>query len=99
MQPKVVINKLNMIKTENMDIDTIDVKIEEVPPVIPKFENTGIPEQIVVTTSNVVTNHAMKKSNSLKKGGKDSPRKFLLTKGEFHHLKKMSISKYLSIIP
>ncbi|XP_028398035.1 ataxin-7-like isoform X2 [Dendronephthya gigantea] len=80
MQPKVVINKLNMIKTESMDIDTIDVKIEEAPPVIPKVENNDIPEQIVVTASNVVTNHALKKSNSLKKGSKDSPRKFLLTK-------------------
>ena len=79
-QPKVVINKLNPIKVESMDIDTIEVKIEEAPPIIPKLEHVT-PELVATTASSVITNHALK-SATLKKVGKDSPRKFVLTKGE-----------------
>ena len=82
MQPKVVINKLNPIKTESMDVDPFEVTIEEVPPIIPKVNNTIITGPVVATSNNVVSNHALKKGASLKKTGKDTPRKFLLTKGE-----------------
>ncbi|CAB3988869.1 Hypothetical predicted protein [Paramuricea clavata] len=78
-QPKVVINKLNPVKVETMDIDTIEVKIEEAPPIIPKLENVTL-EPVATTASSVITNHALKKSATLKKVGKDSPRKFVLTK-------------------
>ncbi len=81
MQPKVLINKLNPIKIESMDVDTIEVKIEEVPPVIPKVENVTH-ELVAPPASTMVTNHALKKNSTLKKVGKDSPRKFVLTKGE-----------------
>ena len=64
-----------------MDIDTIEVKIEEAPPIIPKLEHVT-PEPVATTASSVITNHALKKSATLKKVGKDSPRKFVLTKGE-----------------
>jgi hypothetical protein len=80
LQPKVVINKLNPTKMESMDVDTIEVKIEEVPPI--KIESVT-PEPIAITPTNAaVTNHALKKGSSLKKSGKDTPKKFVLTKGE-----------------
>lgn len=81
LQPKVVINKLNAVKIESMDVDSDEVKIEEVPPIIPKLDNSTISEPVAVISSGVVTNHAIKKSATLKKVGKDSPRKILLTKG------------------
>ena len=82
MQPKVIINKLNPIKIESMDIDAVDVKIEEAPPIIPKVESVLPPEPNATATSAAVPNHALKKNASLKKSGKDTPRKFVLTKGE-----------------
>lgn len=81
LQPKVVINKLNAVKIESMDVDSDEVKIEEAPPIIPKLENSAISEPVAVISNSVLTNHAIKKSATLKKVGKDSPRKFLLTKG------------------
>ena len=83
MQPKVIINKLDPIKIESMDIDAVDVKIEEAPPIIPKVENVVTSEPNAAATSTVVPNHALKKGATLKKSGKDTPRKFVLTKGEF----------------
>ena len=83
MQPKVVINKLNPVKTESMDVDTIEERIEEVPPVIPKIETVDITETVVSSASSTVTNHVLKKGATLKKLGKDSPRKFIPTKGKF----------------
>lgn len=66
-----------------MDMDTIEVKIEEMPPIIPKVESVVTPEPFTATTSNsMVTNHALKKNASFKKVAKDSPRKVMLTKGE-----------------
>ena len=81
LQPKVVINKLNPIKMESMDVDTIEVKVEEVPPIIPKVESVT-PEPVATATNTAITNHALKKGSSLKKAGKDTTRKFILTKGE-----------------
>lgn len=63
-----------------MEVDAGDVKIEEVPVVVPKF-NHAVASESTVDFGNVV-NQSIKKTNSTKKVGKDSPRKVTLTKGK-----------------
>ena len=82
MQPKVMINKLNPV--ESMDIDVADVKIEEVPLVVPPklLNHVVTPEPVILEeVNNISLNHTLKKATPTKKLAKDSPRKVLLTKG------------------
>lgn len=76
-QPKVVIKKYENVNADAMDVDTVEVKIEEIPLIIPKDISNA--EQ---TTEIHSLNHVVKKITSTKKEVKDSTKKFVLTKGK-----------------
>ncbi|XP_046839983.1 SAGA-associated factor 73-like [Xenia sp. Carnegie-2017] len=67
--------KYENVNADAMDVDTVEVKIEEIPLIIPKDISNA--EQ---TTEIHSLNHVVKKITSTKKEVKDSTKKFVLTK-------------------